>query len=368
MRIIDRYIFGGVFWTTISGVVVISFALVIGNVIRELMDLIVNQNLPLTSALLFMAFVLPFTLTFSIPWAFLTSMLLIYGRLSANSELVAMQTAGVSLIRICMPALLLAVVLSGFCLWLNVYVNPKAMQRMLDEISYLATKDPMVLFREDEVISTFADRRIFIGAKEGNTIKNVMIFEVNDEGDPSRMISAKEAKVSRDPQTFDFKILLRNVRIEDRNKVSPFDLSKVQNGILIGEMTYPLSLQKVLRTGNRKKLLSSKTLVELRETIASGAYAIALPARVEYHRRISLSFACLAFAFIGIPLGITAHRKETLVGVALSLALAFGYLLFITFAQIFANTPVAQPSIIVWLPNLFFLGLGGYLFNRLHRP
>jgi len=368
MRIIDRYIFGGVFWTTISGVVVISLALVIGNVIRELMDLIVNQNLPLTSALYFMWLALPFTLSFTIPWALLTAMLLMFGRLSASNELLALQTAGVSLLRICLPALLLAVVLSGFCMWLNVDVNPKARQRMLDEISNLATKDPMILFREDEVISTFANRLISIDAKERDTLKNVVIFELNREGAPSRMISAKEAKISRDPQTFDFQVLLRNVRIEERDKVSPFDLSKVRQGILIGEVMYPLSVQKVLLMGDRKRSLAGKTFAELKEFIASGSDGSTLPARVEYHRRFSLSFACLAFAFIGIPLGITAHRKETSVGIAFSLILAFGYLLIITFARFLANTPVAQPVFLIWLPNLFFLALGVYLFKRLNRP
>ncbi len=368
MKIFDRYIFGGVFWATISGVVVISFALVIGNVIRELMDLVVNQNLSLKAVLIFMGLALPFTLSFTIPWAFLTALLLIFGRLSANHELLALHTAGVSLLRICLPALLLAGILSGLCLWLNVDVNPKAKQRMLDEISNLATKDPTALFAEDAVISTFSDRRISIGAKEGDTLKNVVIFEVNRDGDPSRMISAKDARVLRNPQSFDFQVLLRNVRIEERDKASPNDLSKVRNGILIGEVTYPLSVKKVQLMGDRKRSLSGRTFSELRAFISSGADGNPLPALVEYNRRFSLSFACVAFAFIGIPLGITAHRKETSMGVALSLILAFGYLLFITLGRIFANTPAAQPVLLIWLPNLIFLGLGIYLFKRLQRP
>ncbi|MEX1118047.1 MAG: LptF/LptG family permease [Terrimicrobiaceae bacterium] len=367
MKIFDRHIFGGVFWGTLCGVFVISFALVLGNVIRELMDLMVNQNLPLISVLFFLWLALPFTLSFTIPWALLTAVLLVFGRLSANNELIALQTAGVSLLRICLPALVFAGILAGFCMWLNVDVNPKARQRMLNEISHLATKNPMTLFREDEVITTFADRRISIGATEGNLIKNLVIFEVNREGIPSRMISAKEAEVSRDPQTFELLIHMRKVRIEERDKGSPFDLSKVRNGILIEEVTYPLSMQKVLLMGDRKRSLAGKTFAELTEFLASGAEGNPLPARVEYHRRFSLSFACLAFAFVGIPLGITAHRKETSVGIALSLVLAFAYLLVITYARVLSQTPVAQPILIMWLPNLIFLGLGGYLFRRLYR-
>jgi lipopolysaccharide export system permease protein len=66
-------------------------------------------------------------------------------------------------------------------------------------------------------------------------------------------------------------------------------------------------------------------------------------------------------------LGITAHRKETSVGFALSLVIAFGYFFFIIVAETFRENPHAMPLLLIWLPNLFFTALGLWLFSRLAR-
>ena len=88
---------------------------------------------------------------------------------------------------------------------------------------------------------------------------------------------------------------------------------------------------------------------------------------VEVSKRFSLSLAALSFALIAVPLGITAHRKETSVGFALSLVIAFGYFFFIIIADTFRDKPQALPVLLIWLPNLFFTGLGVWLFARLAR-
>ena len=71
-----------------------------------------------------------------------------------------------------------------------------------------------------------------------------------------------------------------------------------------------------------------------------------------------------------MPLGITAHRKETSVGFALSLVIAFSYFFFIIVAEALSkNTslPAGVPVFMIWFPNLLFIGLGVWLFSRLAR-
>src|SRR5689334_21631993 len=103
MKIIDRYIGKNVFDTMLIGIVVLSVVLVLGNIIRELLDKLINQGVPLEIVLAFMAVVLPFSLTFSIPWGLLTALLLVFGRMSADNELIALRSNGVSIPRICVP-------------------------------------------------------------------------------------------------------------------------------------------------------------------------------------------------------------------------------------------------------------------------
>jgi lipopolysaccharide export LptBFGC system permease protein LptF len=92
-----------------------------------------------------------------------------------------------------------------------------------------------------------------------------------------------------------------------------------------------------------------------------------LRATVELHKRFASSLACVAFALIAIPLGITAHRKETSVGFALSLIIAFTYFFFIIMADTFRDNAAAHPTILIWVPNILFVTLGSFLFWRLSR-
>jgi lipopolysaccharide export system permease protein len=85
----------------------------------------------------------------------------------------------------------------------------------------------------------------------------------------------------------------------------------------------------------------------------------------EMSKRVSLSMACIAFAMIAIPLGVTAQRKETSVGFAISLALAFSYFFFVVIAEMLRDNSGAFPYLLLWIPNALFIGIGAWLLLRL---
>ena len=89
LNIIDRYLGRQVVTGTLMGVAVLSLVFVFGNLFKEVFELLVDKNLPVESVLKFMAYILPFSLAFTIPWGFLTAVLLVFGRLSADNELVS---------------------------------------------------------------------------------------------------------------------------------------------------------------------------------------------------------------------------------------------------------------------------------------
>ena len=92
MKIIDRYIGRQLLVNLIFAIVVLSFVLVIGNIFRKLLPLLVNHDLPVDYLIGFVAYVLPFSLIFTIPWGLLTAVLLVFGRLSADNELTALRS------------------------------------------------------------------------------------------------------------------------------------------------------------------------------------------------------------------------------------------------------------------------------------
>ncbi len=368
MKIIDRTVGLGVLLTAFFGVLVLSLVLVLGNIFKELLDILINNpDVPVSTVLAFIALVLPFSLTFTIPWGFLTALLLVFGRMSADNELIALKSNGVSIPRICVPVFILAIVLTLICFWINIEVAPRAEQAMTRAVLDIATSNPASLFRADEVVDKFPDRRVYVGKKDGDRLLNIIVFELNDEFVPKQMIYAKEGVLTPDPENSRLLLRLFNARFEQRDDKDPRDVSKIQQGIVMQEGVFPISLEKFFEEFQGTRRMSSYTLPELADFLAKGAGERQTEAVVEFNKRFSASLACAAFALIAVPLGITAHRKETSVGFALSLVIAFTYFFFIIMADTFRNNPAAHPAVLIWIPNVLFFALGSYLFSRLAK-
>src|SRR6058998_1434145 len=160
MRLIDRYLTRHLLVSLTFAILVLSFVLVVGNIFRKLLPLLVNHDLPVEYVIGFVAYVLPFSLIFTIPWGLLTAILLVFGRLSADNELIALRSNGVSITRICIPLGAIALGCTAICLWLNVQAAPAAQEKLRSTIFDLATRNPMALFGSDQVIDKFPGRKI----------------------------------------------------------------------------------------------------------------------------------------------------------------------------------------------------------------
>jgi len=368
MKIIDRYVGQSVFVTMLIGIIVLSLVLVLGNIFKELLDLLINHDVPIQTVLAFVAFVLPFSLTFTIPWGFLTALLLTFGRISADNEMIALRSSGVSIARICIAVFVLAVALTAICFWINADVAPKAEQKMTQAIFDIATSNPISLFAADEVVDQFPDRRVYVGGKDGDTLTDLIVFEMNENETPTKVIYSKRGELTADPEHERLLLKLYDARFEQRDAGDARDLDKIQHGILMQEGMFPISLESLYDEHIKGRRLSSYTLPELFGYLGDPTVtASKLPARVEISKRFSSSLACIAFALVAVPLGITAHRKETSVGFALSLVIAFTYFFFIILADTFRDNAKAMPELLIWTPNILFIALGTVLFIRLAR-
>ena len=165
MKLIDRAVSRELVVNVLFAICVLSLVLVVGNIFRKLLPLLVNHDVPVEYLLSFIAYVLPFSLIFTIPWGLLTAILLVFGRLSADNELIALRSNGVSITRVCFPLAGLALTCCAICLWLNVQVAPAAQEKLRSTIFDLATRNPMALFGSDQVIDQFPGRKIYVGKR-----------------------------------------------------------------------------------------------------------------------------------------------------------------------------------------------------------
>jgi lipopolysaccharide export system permease protein len=367
MKLIDRYITRELLVNLMFAIVVLSLVLVVGNIFRKLLPLLVNHDVPLEYLISFIAYILPFSLIFTIPWGLLTAILLVFGRLSADNELTALRSNGVSVTRICVPLALLAVVCTAISIWLNVDVAPAAQEKLRSTIFDLATRDPMALFGTDQVIDQFPGRKIYVGKKQGNHLDNILVFEMGENFLPLKVTFARRGILEADLPNKRILMHLYDARYQQRDLGDPLDLRKVRDGISMAEGTLPIGLEELYEKEKRRPSRSALSLEQLLDQLQTENLHERSASRTEISKRFSFPFSCLAFALIGVPLGVTAHRRETSVGFAMSLIVGVFYFLFIIFANTLRANPKLHPELLVWLPNVLFLVLGAWLFQRLRR-
>ncbi len=367
MKLIDRFISRQLLVSFGFAVAVLSLVLVVGNIFRKLLPLLVNQDVPAQYLFTFIAYVLPFSLIFTIPWGLLTAVLLVFGRLSADNELVALRSNGVSIGRICVSLAVIAVLCTALCLWLNVFAAPAAQQALKATIIDMATRNPMSLFGSDQVIDQFPGRKIYVGKKDGNKLENIIVFETNSASMPIRVTFARSGTLEADLENQRILMHLYGARYQQRDEKNPYDLNRIRDGINMVEGTLPISLEELYQKEKRRPSRSAMSLQQLLEQLRSADQKEQSASRTEINKRLAFPFSCLAFSLIAVPLGITAHRRETSTGFLISIVVAFAYFLFIIMADTLRSNPSAHPELLVWLPNVLFLALGAWMFRRLAR-
>src|ERR1041384_7001908 len=231
MKLIDRFISRELLVNVSFAIAVLSLVLVVGNIFRKLLPLLVNHDVPMEYLITFIAYVLPFSLIFTIPWGLLTAILLVFGRLSVDNELIALRANGVSVPRVCVSLWGVAVICTVICLWLNVQVAPAAQEKLRSTIFDHATRNPMALFGSDQVIDQFPGRKIYVGRKDGNKLDNILVFEMNDSGMPMKVTYARSGMLEADLANKQILMHLYQARYQERDPKDPSNLRKIRDGI-----------------------------------------------------------------------------------------------------------------------------------------
>ena len=372
LKLIDRYVGWQVLLTSTIAVVVLSVVLVLGNIFKQLLELLVKNDTPFEQILTFLAYILPFSLTFTIPWGFLTAVLLVFGKMSAENELIALRANGVSIPRVTLPVLVLAVLSVGVCLWINIDVAPRAQAAMKEELYHIATSNPLAMFGSDKVIEDFPGKKIYVERNEGAELFNLLVYEMDEDFLPVKVVFAHRGLLETDREKKQILLHIFDARYEQRDSTAPENLKKIRT-LTAQENTLPISLEE-LSEKKRGKGIGSMTAAELLERLKAGARKSAREeeedrsaARTEVSKRFAYALASFAFALVGVPLAITAHRKETSVGFLLSLGVAVTYFFIGIFIYGIRENARVHPELLMWIPNLLCLGLGGWLFARMSR-
>jgi len=405
MKTLHFYVLRQAISTLVMTVCVFAFILLMANILKEVLALLVNRQA--TAFLIFkaIALLMPWILAFVLPFALLAAMLLLFGRLSADNELTAVKASGISLLSLVMPLLLLGLLTSAICAWFNMKVTPELRVAYKRLVFDLTVQNSDLFLTEDRFIDEIPEMIVYFHKREGDTLEEVCVYKL-DKVEKNRIVSRTRAARGRIlwgpnresiafeledaiqelPHARDMDIHEPGAAVAATNFLGTNILQSVLSNTAPGRVfakshvedwyfaqagtatTEQKSIRRADRS-DRPSKLTEMNFLELREALRKGrAQGVDVtPILVQMHQQVAFSFASFGFTLVAIPLGIRAHRRETSIGMAISLLLALVYYGFLVLGKALEMRTHLHPHLIVWIPNLLFQTLGVVLLWRANR-
>ena len=359
MRLIDRYICRQVFSHALLGLAIFSFVFFVPQLVR-LMDLVVRHSASWpTLGILFLS-TLPGILSFTLPMGVLVGVLIALGRMSADSELIAMSALGFGRRRLLVPIGVLAVgaTLITFCMTL--WLGPLSVRtfRVLED--RLRTGQASFQIAPRVFDERFPRLVLYVNDIDSTATRWKGVFLAGtDAKDVSRLTLAEEAIVVADRGEGKLELHLRN------GSVHEFSLSEPSNYSLSAFAQRDLPVQaRGLNAGSASESsVPGRTMSTLLQERRTGGRDVS----VEIQRRLAFPFACISFALLAVPLGARPRRGGRAAGFLITLLLICGYYLMFTIGAGLARQGVLPVWAGIWSANAVTAALGLFLLPRLER-
>lgn len=380
LNLLDRHIFASVLFTCATAVGLFAFVVALPNVVRELLGPLLAGQFSIDTFARLVGLLLPFAVSYALPMGILTGVLLTLGRLSADSEITAMRAAGISVGRLSRPVFVLGACCAVAALYVNFESMPRARVQYYREFAAAVRSNPLRIIEAKRFIRDFSGCVIYVGEKEGAALRDIWIWELDDQLRVRRLVRAESGRLDFDEATNTLIPTLIRAQAEERDPGNPEDFSKSPKAPSVDQIQeVRISLDRYFGRNLERMKQDWLTHDQLRAEQARLAARSPPPEERAEHARakmklsliiqekFNLSLAVFSFALIGVPLGIKVSRRETSANLGLALVLVLGFYMLTVAVKWLDRRPELRPDILLWLPNVLFIGLAVWLFMRIDR-
>jgi LPS export ABC transporter permease LptF/LPS export ABC transporter permease LptG len=348
MRIIDKYICKEVFSHALVGLLIFTFVLFVPKLIT-LMTIVVRHSASASRLGLLFLCVFPYVLTFTLPMAVLVGVLIGLGRMSADSELIALSALGVGLRRVLVPVGVLATFTALVTLAITLWIGPAA-QRTFRRISDELTSAQASYEVQPRTFQEFPGLVLYVDDIDTASTHWTRVFMAQQSGKSTELTLAERAIVIADREQGKLELHLGNGSLHDSSPSDPSHYS-VET---FGKMDLPIEFSGLKTESNSKPTVTERTISDLMATTGKGTYE----ARVEIQRRFAFPVACMVFALLAVPLAARPRRGGRAMGFIVSLLLVCAYYLMFIVGAALAKDGKVSPVMGIWAAN-FLTGLAG---------
>ena len=380
VTLLDRYIFKSVLFTCAAAVGLFAFIVLVPNIARDLLTYVLAGQLSAAAFGKLMLLLVPLAITYALPMGLLTGVLLTLGRLSADHEITAMRAAGLSVPRLTVPVVLLAVIGAALGLYFNFDSMPRARVEYHRELAEAVRTNSLSFLEEKTFLHNFPGYVVYVNEKAGSELKDFWLWELDDQKRVRRLVRAQSGHLEYDETDNTLILTLLHAQVETRDDKHPENFAD-PSPIVSFERSEPirLSLNRFIKPGGVRVKPDWMTFSQLRAERVRLAARVPPPGQAKeyaregmklelvYQDKFNTALAVFSLALIGVPLGIKVSRRETSANFGVALLLTLGYYLLTVAVKALDRHPEYRPDILIWVPNLLILGIGAWLFTRLEK-
>lgn len=341
------------------GVALLTFALVTGRLLK-LTEMVVNHGVTLSDVASLIGYIMPAFLELTFPMAVLLGVLMGFGRMSGDRELIAARACGMSLYRLALPVLGFAAVIWAISSWLSFSVRPWANSHLRERLFELTQTRSSAGLKDKVFNRNFPSLVIYVDhiSPQNEVLNGVLISDARDPSQQNTII-AKTGIIVPDQahqritlRLFDGSIFGREAA-NDTTHVTSFHI-------------YDLNVRPEAELGMGERDPGEMSFGALRRAVAK-ARAAGKPdyeAETEIASKFTLPFTTVLFALLGIPLGLKPARGGQSERFGVAIALFFLYYSLMRAGDALALRGRLNPMVAMSIPDLVFTGLALALFLR----
>ncbi len=359
MRILDRYIAREVARHAFLGLLIFTFVLFVPKLIK-LMEIFVRHSGSSSQILTLFLCIVPSLLVFTIPMGVLIGVLLGLGRMSMDSEIIALTALGISRKRILVPVGLLALAGAGLTLAMSAWLAPLSLHTGRNIEAALITSQVSFAVQPRVFDEHFPHIILYVNdvAASGTHWNGVFLAEPGPDKS-SRITLAESAIVIAEPSLGKLELHLNDGTTHEFSNATPDHYSITA----FGRTDWPIEVSSMLPPAERNISFPERPLTQLLNDRGPDWR----DARVELHQRLAFPVACLVFALIAVPLGAQPRRGGRAAGSLLAIIIIAGYYLVLVTGAGFARQGVVPPAVGMWAANVVVALLAFALFPRMER-
>jgi lipopolysaccharide export system permease protein len=366
VRRIDRLVVGELLGPWAFGVAIFTVLISAGQFLFQITNYLASgADVLVTMQLLFL--LMPGVIAKTFSMSVLLATLLAFGRLSGDSEVVAMRAGGISLWRIMRPVAAFGAVVAAIAFSFNEYIVPgathKALQIKLDLENQVKNRAEQATTRpiyKDGHLQMLLVARDFDIANR--VLRGVTLIMYDKEGEmvgifeADRMTYESEQRWTA-PVGGKYRDVNTNATFTSPGPVLP---TEVPNPDVTPEDLIAQALKE----------LDALSMAQMRQQIERErqrpGYSRKQVANLEYGywNKLALPLAALVFGLVGAPLGIRSHRAGTATGFALSVVIIFCYMMLANAMSIMAQGGRIPAAMASFTPIVVGLAVAIVLIHR----